>query len=967
MQGKIHTMTDKELIKEFKRAPWKNKEEAEVFLLVSAKQQTRPPVLAQMLSILCNRRAAANDRVQSMRCAVFERLSDGVDHKGLFTPYVEALPLADDRVRPVLVKRIPKVNNPREHGKLCDLLRSQDQGVRQVAVKVLKKVGGKRAIEILGEMVLEAGFQGRRESMEVAVSIAGHYAIDILKGGLAVGSPQEKVLALKILSDEHYMAKVIPEALKALLKGLESESEMVVSQAILSFSALCDEEDYFEYIAPFLDSPSPGLVRSAIPNLKRFHTARSIALLDRKLRGGPNIVRMQVLDTLEQIGNNDVLPPLVEALSNKHIEIRNRASEVLSSLSRSGKVETSRVIIWLLRSPDVNVRRVAVELARSIPDPEGQLWPKLLAALRDVDWWVRERVKDALVEMAGKQLTPSIVGYLKDPYDVIRRFAVEILQQVGDPRALGALITTAREDEDWLTREKAIEAAASLKDERAVPYIVDIMKREEDLRFVCIQALIDLEARSAVKQVVGLLESENSDTRLAALRFLDHFQATKFAPQVLPLREDSSVEVSNLAREMMVRWEPSMAGDQESDADRNVSILDRMLIEMANSGADDLILASGQRSYMKKLDKVIPVSSKLFSSEQVATLLRPLLTASQLEELEALHDVDFSYDVRSRGLRFRINVFNKEGGLGAVFRIIKSTVPDLKKLGLPEVVMSFGDLTYGLVVVGGPTGSGKSTTLAAIIDYINRTYNRHVISLEDPIEVVHESKKGLVNQREVGTHTSAFSTALRSILRQDPDVILVGEMRDLETIAFAIAAADSGHLVFGTLHTATADTSIDRLINAFPSEEKDQVRISIAENLRAVLCQYLLKRVDQDGRRVAAEVMINNDAIANLIRKGKTYQIPSVVATSREQGMQSMDNELMRLYRAGVISVEDAYMKANSKKEFEDLVGEEGRPKDVPASADPGRPPDEGPAGEALVVDLPPDQPAGANRRSGGS
>jgi len=958
-------MTDKELIKEFKRAPWKNKEETEVFLLVSAKQQIRPPVLAQMLSILCNRRAAANDRVQSMRCAVFERLSDGVDHKGLFTPYVEALPLADDRVRPVLVKRIPKVNNPREHGKLCDLLRSQDQGVRQVAAKVLKKVGGKMAIEILGELVLEAAFQGRRESMEVAVSIAGHYAIDILKGGLAVGSPQEKVLALKILSDEHYMAKVIPKALKALLKGLESESEMVVSQAILSFSSLCDEEDYFEYIAPFLDSPSPGLVRSAIPNLKRFHTARSIALLDRKLRGGPNIVRMQVLDTLEQIGNNDVLPPLVEALSNKHIEIRNRASEVLSSLSRSGKVETSRVIIWLLRSPDVNVRRVAVELARSIPDPEGQLWPKLLAALRDVDWWVRERVKDALVEMAGKQLTPSIVGYLKDPYDVIRRFAVEILQQVGDPRALGALITAAREDEDWLTREKAIEAAASLKDERAVPYIIDIMKREEDLRFVCIQALIDLEARSAVKQVAGLLESDNSDTRLAALRFLDHFQATQFAPQVLPLREDSSVEVSNLAREMMVRWEPSMAGHQDSDADRNISILDRMLIEMANSGADDLILASGQRSYMKKLDKVIPVSSKLFSAEQVETLLRPLLSVSQLEALEALHDVDFSYDVRSRGLRFRINVFNKEGGLGAVFRIIKSTVPDLQKLGLPEVVMSFGDLTYGLVLVGGPTGSGKSTTLAAIIDYINRTYNRHVISLEDPIEVVHESKKGLVNQREVGTHTSAFSTALRSILRQDPDVILVGEMRDLETIAFAIAAADSGHLVFGTLHTATADTSIDRLINAFPSEEKDQVRISIAENLRAVLCQYLLKRVDQDGRRVAAEVMINNDAISNLIRKGKTYQIPSVVATSREQGMQSMDNELMRLYRAGVISVEDAYMKANSKKEFEDLVGEEGRPKDVPASADAGRPPDQGPDGEALVVDLLPGQPAGANRGGG--
>ena len=266
--------------------------------------------------------------------------------------------------------------------------------------------------------------------------------------------------------------------------------------------------------------------------------------------------------------------------------------------------------------------------------------------------------------------------------------------------------------------------------------------------------------------------------------------------------------------------------------------------------------------------------------------------------------------------------------MSAVFRTIKGDLPDLDRLGLPEVVKGFGDLRHGLVLVGGPTGSGKSTTLAALIDYINRTSDRHVISLEDPIEVVHKSKQGLVNQREIGTHTQSFVDALRSTLREDPDVILVGEMRDLETIAFAVSAAETGHLVFGTVHTVSADTSVDRILNAFPPGEQPQVRSTLAENLRAVTCQYLIKRQDKAGRVLAAEVMLNNDAIASLIRNGKTYQIPSVIATSRDVGMQLMDNELMKLYREGKISADDAYIKSNVKKEFEEIVEADKEPEE---------------------------------------
>src|SRR5205807_4020088 len=310
------------------------------------------------------------------------------------------------------------------------------------------------------------------------------------------------------------------------------------------------------------------------------------------------------------------------------------------------------------------------------------------------------------------------------------------------------------------------------------------------------------------------------------------------------------------------------------------------------------------------------------AEEQVKALLMPHLSTEQLMALQALQDVDYSHEVKSEGLRFRANVFQQLGGLSGVFRRIRGKLPEFEKLGLPPMVQSFGNMKNGLVLVGGPTGSGKSTTLAALIDYINRTASRHIISLEDPIEVIHKRKNSLVNQREVGTHTRSFAAALRSTLREDPNVILVGEMRDLPTIEFTVIAAETGHLVFGTVHTVSAATTVDRIVSAFPPGQQQQVRSTLADSLRAVICQYLL--TDKTGGRVlAVELMLNNEAVSNLIRKGKAFQLPSVLATSREQGMQLMDTDLMRLFKEGKITAEDAYVKAVSKKDFEPLVDEE--------------------------------------------
>jgi twitching motility protein PilT len=356
---------------------------------------------------------------------------------------------------------------------------------------------------------------------------------------------------------------------------------------------------------------------------------------------------------------------------------------------------------------------------------------------------------------------------------------------------------------------------------------------------------------------------------------------------------------------------------------------------------------------------------KAIKDEALRKLIQPYLSPVQRAEFESGKDVDFSCAHKGLGARFRVNLFTQSSGAGAVFRIVRNDalLLVLDNLGLPPVISSFADLKDGLVIVGGPTGAGKSTTLAALVDRINRTSARHVLTIEDPIETLHFCDRSLLTQREIGSHTPSFRGALRAALREDPDVILVGEMRDPETMAFAITAAETGHLVLATLHTGSAETSVARMINSFPSAHQPQVRAMLAASLRAVVCQHLLRRKDAEGRIVATEILINNDAIANLIRKGKEFQIGSMIVTGRNVGMQHMDFELARLVKEDLVSYEEAYARANDKAAFEPLVT--GRPALKPeVGPAPSIPPSRAgasvapPSATQVVSSRPPDRPA---------
>jgi twitching motility protein PilT len=302
-------------------------------------------------------------------------------------------------------------------------------------------------------------------------------------------------------------------------------------------------------------------------------------------------------------------------------------------------------------------------------------------------------------------------------------------------------------------------------------------------------------------------------------------------------------------------------------------------------------------------------------NDNLKGMLYEIAAEEKIKIFEESGDVDFAYEIPGLA-RYRANFFQQKYGVGAVFREIPSTILTCEQLGLPPVVKRLSTLPRGLVLVTGPTGSGKSTTLAAVVDEANRSRKDHILTIEDPIEFVHQSQKAVVNHREVGLHTRSFSAALRGALREDPDIIMVGEMRDLETISLAIEASATGHLVFATLHTTSAAKTVDRVIEVFPVSQQEQVRNTLADGLRAVVAQTLFKRIDTKGRVAALEIMIANPAVRNLIREGKTFQIPSMIQTGKKYGMQSLDDAIMEHLKAKRISPDDAYNKANDKGKF---------------------------------------------------
>ena len=360
--------------------------------------------------------------------------------------------------------------------------------------------------------------------------------------------------------------------------------------------------------------------------------------------------------------------------------------------------------------------------------------------------------------------------------------------------------------------------------------------------------------------------------------------------------------------------------------------IDDILRTMHEKGASDLHVAVGIPPIIRLDGALIPLPFEKVTPQAAQRLIYDILTDEQIQRFETHWELDFSYQL-ARIARFRVNAFRDKGNVALAFRQIPQKIPTLKDLGLPSILEELTKLPRGLVLVTGPTGSGKSTTLAAMINRINTEESKHIITIEDPIEYLHTHKFSIINQREVGQDTKEFKNALRAALREDPDVILVGEMRDLETMQMAVSAAETGHLVFATLHTNSAATSVERIVDSFPEGGKEQVRLQLSNNLQAILCQQLIPRANQPGRVCCLEIMRASPAIRNLIREAKAHQITSMIQTSANLGMTTMDQSLRDLYVRGVISYEEAMTRAMNAPELDKMI----KTATMPGAGQPGQ------------------------------
>ena len=343
--------------------------------------------------------------------------------------------------------------------------------------------------------------------------------------------------------------------------------------------------------------------------------------------------------------------------------------------------------------------------------------------------------------------------------------------------------------------------------------------------------------------------------------------------------------------------------------------IDQFFQVLIESGASDLHLGEGQPPKVRRHGEIIPIRDGPLTREEMAYMLSEICSPERWARFEENGDLDFAYEMNEE-TRFRCNYLKQTHGYGAVFRIIPTKIKTLEELGVPEVIKSFGHMRGGIVLVTGPTGSGKSTTLAALIDYINSNFSRHIVTIEEPIEFVHRNKKSIITQREVPEHAASFPAGLKAALREDADIVLVGEMRDLETISLALTAAETGLLVFGTLHTNNARKTVDRMIDVFPSDQQAQVRTMLAASLRGVVAQLLMKKHDGSGRVAVNEILVVNSAVAAIIREGATQKLQDVIVAGKGQGMQFMDDAIWEQLLGGVVSPHEAYMKAIDKARF---------------------------------------------------
>jgi twitching motility protein PilT len=638
-------------------------------------------------------------------------------------------------------------------------------------------------------------------------------------------------------------------------------------------------------------------------------------------------VRDKAIEVLATRAPQHALDLLIEALPKSGYGLQQIIVEAITRAAAGQGAAFADKLLPALASGDAATRTAVLKVLLGIGDPAGVI-KRYIRFSSSLAGFVRDRALESLRDF-GPALVEPVIELLNDPDPDTRSGAMAVAGVFDDVRIVPATIHLLRDD-DWWIRVSAADTLGRLKDPRSVEALVAVLG-DPDVKLAAVEALGRIADPRALPALGKMLADPAPDVRIEvmlALRSFKHPQVRNALTSIAQNDPDRGVRtqaVDILAE--LASAEPSSSG--QIDAIRKMALavsgsqgeprLNTMLIVTRNQGASDFHLAVGQPPIVRLAADLLRAQGEPFSAAQTEAMLREVLTEKQWTTLETLHQVDFCY-VIPQGGRYRANVFFDHRGYNAVFRVIPDQPPTIVELGLPMHLAEISDYHQGLVLVCGPSGSGKSTTLAALVNLFNETRKDHVLTMEDPVEFVHPFKNCLVNQREVGTHTISFARALRAALREDPDVIVIGELRDNESISLALTAAETGHIVLGTLNSTSAPKAIDRILSSFPADEQPQIRASLSESLKYCIAQRLLPAKEGRKQVAAFEILKGTGNIGTMIRDEKTYQIYSAMQIGRSQGMQTFDEALKDLLRRDQITAETAYLAALKKEDFESMV-----------------------------------------------
>ncbi len=730
----------------------------------------------------------------------------------------------------------------------------------------------------------------RRAALQIVAGLPlGELHVE-LSGLLQAGDPVLRKAAAEALLDMPLTAQTAPALLKVIetgeaahrLKAVQRFAEVAGAQHVPFFTRLVEDTDDRIRLAAW-----QAIIRHAGP-----------ADLDLFLR--------KVAD--EPYATQQVLVAAIQALAPK-----------------AGPQAVEQVL-GLLASGNTGLRQAALKILMVFPDRVAVI-RRFIAHGKQLAGWVRDRALASMREFGSDVFEPSL-ELLADPDPDVRSSALALISHFDDPRVV-EVAARLLQDQDWWIVINAADVLAKARDPRAVPALVHALQREE-ARWAVVEALGRIGGPDALQALARLTQDARPEIRIESLQAL----ALSDDPRVLAVLQAS-------AERDPVKWVRSRAFEMARDVSRrNSGQLDEARVKAAagatqlapgapeihallalarQQGASDLHVSVDAVPTLRVNGQLLRLQGEPLSAERASGLLSALLSDPQRERLEKERQLDACFHVENDG-RYRANLFVDRKGLNGAFRVIPENPPTISDLGLPADVGEITMLHQGIVIVTGAAGCGKSTTLAALVNLINETRRDHVLMMEDPVEFVHPFKNSLINQREAGKHTESFARALRAALREDPDVIVLGEMRDTETVSLALTAAETGHLVLATLNATTAHKAIDRIISSFPADEQCQIRESFADSLRMILAQQLVPAAGSHARLAVFELLKGTRAIVNLIRDNKTFQIPSMMQIGQSAGMRTFDDSLMDLVRTGKIAPETAWLRATSKDAFEPLV-----------------------------------------------